>query len=136
MPYAPMHQCNYSNCLQAVPSGQRYCPVHKKLQAEKWQSARKEAIAKAETKRGTARERGYTTQWDKARAAYLREHPLCASCTTKGKTVTATVVDHIIPHQGDHAQFWDAANWQPLCRRCHTIKTRQEIRQKISRQHT
>jgi shikimate kinase len=31
----------------------------------------------------------------------------------------ATVVDHIKPHRGDQALFWDKNNWQPLCTHCH-----------------
>jgi 5-methylcytosine-specific restriction protein A len=34
------------------------------------------------------------------------------------------VVDHVIPHKGDRALFWDEANnWQALCARCHALKT-------------
>ncbi|KQZ00890.1 hypothetical protein ASD45_08485 [Pseudolabrys sp. Root1462] len=67
--------------------------------------------------RGSARERGYTRRWDKARATYLRSHPLCRMCEGQGLTVAATVVDHIIPHKGDQKLFWDIeGNWQPLCK--------------------
>jgi 5-methylcytosine-specific restriction protein A len=38
----------------------------------------------------------------------------------------ATVVDHIIPHNGDMVRFWDQDNWQPLCKQCHDIKTATE----------
>lgn len=76
--------------------------------------------------RPSARERGYTTRWDKARAAYLRKHPLCAECQAQGRTVPATVVDHIRPHKGNRKLFWDTANWQPLCRRHHNEKTARE----------
>lgn len=69
--------------------------------------------------RGSARERGYTTQWEKARAAFLGEHPLCAMCLGRGDVVPATVVDHIHPHKGDQALFWDKANWQSLCKPHH-----------------
>ncbi|WP_223866012.1 HNH endonuclease [Salipiger aestuarii] len=31
----------------------------------------------------------------------------------------ATVVDHIQPHKGDKALFWDRNNWQPICKHCH-----------------
>jgi predicted kinase len=34
----------------------------------------------------------------------------------------ASVVDHIIPHRGDQAKFWDSANWQSLCTRCHSSR--------------
>lgn len=35
----------------------------------------------------------------------------------------ASVVDHVIPHRGDKALFWDSDNWQPLCKPCHDRKT-------------
>ena len=38
----------------------------------------------------------------------------------------ASVVDHIKPHKGDYDLFWDEANHQALCKRCHDIKTATE----------
>ena len=55
------------------------------------------------------------------------EHPLCAECLKNGVLTPATVVDHIVPHRGDHALFWDEQNWQPLCKDCHDRKTGQEM---------
>lgn len=37
----------------------------------------------------------------------------------QGRTVVATVVDHIVPHKGDKRLFWDSKNWQALCKPCH-----------------
>lgn len=74
----------------------------------------------------SARKRGYTWQWEKARAAYLTEHPLCVRCAAAGVTTPATVVDHVTPHQGDTGLFWDRGNWQALCKRCHDVKTATE----------
>ena len=68
-----------------------------------------------DAKRPSARERGYTSDWQKARAEYLRIHPDCAMCGAP-----ATVVDHIIPHRGNKALFWDRYNWQALCATCHS----------------
>jgi 5-methylcytosine-specific restriction endonuclease McrA len=68
-----------------------------------------------------------SVRWRKARAWYLYQHPLCALCERVGKDTPATVVDHIKPHCGDPALFWDASNWQPLCASCHSgIKRIQE----------
>ncbi len=67
----------------------------------------------------SSHERGYTYAWSKARAAYLARHPLCVMCEAQGKITPAAVVDHIIPHEGSKALFWDADNWQALCKRCH-----------------
>jgi 5-methylcytosine-specific restriction protein A len=35
----------------------------------------------------------------------------------------AVHVDHIKPHGGDLALFWDPKNWQGLCGSCHSTKT-------------
>lgn len=65
--------------------------------------------------KGTSTQRGYGYKWQKARAAYLAKHPLCVTCETEGMVTAATVVDHIVPHRGDMAIFWDSSNWQGLC---------------------
>ena len=58
----------------------------------------------------------YNATWRKARATYLRNHPLCVMCD---RPTPATVVDHIIPHKGDQALFWNTDNWQSLCKTHH-----------------
>jgi 5-methylcytosine-specific restriction endonuclease McrA len=40
-------------------------------------------------------------------------------CEQAGVLTAAEVVDHIKPHKGDRALFWDQANWQPLCKLHH-----------------
>lgn len=43
-------------------------------------------------------------------------------CKANSVIKAAELVDHIVPHKGDQ-RFWDPANWQSLCDRCHkTIK--------------
>lgn len=73
------------------------------------------------TDRRKTTERGYGWEWQKARAQYLQEHPLCEMCQAlKPPRITAaTVVDHRIPHRGDQRLFWDRSNWQPLCKPHH-----------------
>lgn len=61
----------------------------------------------------------YGHQWRKARAVHLSAHPLCRMHEQLGQTVAASVVDHIAPHRGDQALFWDRENWQSLCKQCH-----------------
>lgn len=63
--------------------------------------------------------RGYGYRWQKARALFLADNPLCVICAKAGLTALAGVVDHIKPHKGDPVLFWDARNWQPLCKTCH-----------------
>lgn len=80
-----------------------------------------------DARRGSARQRGYTHRWVKARATYLKRHPLCVMCEREGRVTAARVVDHIIPHRGDQALFWDTDNWQSLCRPHHdSAKQREE----------
>ncbi|NBW14751.1 MAG: HNH endonuclease [Caulobacteraceae bacterium] len=62
-------------------------------------------------------------RWTKASQAYRMENPLCADCARHGVTAAAEVVDHIRPHKGDLEAFWDVANWQSLCAKCHNEKT-------------
>ena len=73
------------------------------------------------TDRRKTSERGYGWKWQQARAAFLAipENVLCRFCERQGRVTPATVVDHIEPHKGDWALFWDRGNWQPLCKRCH-----------------
>lgn len=64
--------------------------------------------------------RGYGYAWQKLRVAFLQQHPLCVMCMADGRTTSASVVDHIVPHEGDHAKFWDQGNLQSLCAHCHS----------------
>ena len=78
------------------------------------------------SKRSNANARGYGRRWQKARASFLAEYPLCARCLAEGVTEAATVVDHVRPHRGSTELFWDRSNWQPLCKRHHDVKTMTE----------
>ena len=81
-----------------------------------------------DTRRGSARERGYSTAWDKFSRAFLRSNPLCEYCLGNGKTVAAEVTDHDIPHRGDPELFWNNS-WTACCVSCHSgLKARLEAR--------
>ena len=56
----------------------------------------------------------------------MRDNPLCLHCQADGRTVAASVVDHIRPHKGNQVLFWDSENHQPLCEPCHNRKTATE----------
>jgi len=79
-------------------------------------------------RRGSARERGYNSRWDKARKTYLMRNPLCVTCQREGRVTPARVVDHIIPHKGDTSLFWDTSNWQSLCETHHNRDKQREER--------
>jgi len=82
----------------------------------------------------TTSERGYDYAWQKARAAYLRLHPLCVMCEAQGRVRAATVIDHKTPHRGDQALFWSEANWQALCAPHHSSDKQAEERSGRKRQ--
>jgi 5-methylcytosine-specific restriction endonuclease McrA len=67
-----------------------------------------------------------TARWRKCRLAFLASSPLCVRCLVSKRTRAATVVDHVVPHQGDEDLFWDERNWQPLCKFHHDHKTATE----------
>ena len=85
-------------------------------------------------RRGSSAARGYGSQWQKARAGFLRSNPHCIEHQRRGDIVAATLVDHIIPprlyeakQSRDPARIerafelhWDRSNWQSLCTECHS----------------
>ena len=116
MPNAAPRPCTYPGCHTLCASGR--CEKH-----------RVQVRQEVDARRGSARARGYTTAWQKAREAYLRAHPLCQceDCDEGRKRLTpATVVDHKIPHKGDRKLFWDSSNWQAMAKPCHDRKTARE----------
>lgn len=68
----------------------------------------------------------YGRQWRKARRVFLQAHPLCVHCQQEGRVTAATEVDHITPHRGNEAIFWDESRWQALCKMHHSRKTATE----------
>lgn len=85
---------------------------------------RAEVRREADQRRGSARARGYTTAWDKASAGHLRNNPLCKYCDLGAwgdapRVTAATLVDHLIPHNGDQAIFWNKRDWVSSCAPCH-----------------
>ncbi len=111
MPRIPDHPCAHPGCPALVPRGRKYCAEHAAIHTEDQRPAAA---------------RGYGAAWRGARKRYLAAHPMCVECMKEGRCVKATDIDHIIPHRGDMKLFWDESNWQPLCHRHHSIKTRRE----------
>ncbi len=93
-------------------------PAHYRSQADRQRSY--------DETRPNARARGYTGMWERARKFFLSKNPLCVKCEEQGILTPANEVDHIIPHRGNQNLFWDQANWQSLCKSCHSKKTRKE----------
>lgn len=118
----PMKAPRICSCGKVVPAGVQ-CSCQKAQD-----KARKAAHDK---RRPSARERGYTAEWDKARAEYLLAYPSCKRCGAR-----ATLVDHVTPHKGNQTLFWDRRNWQALCTPCHSGAKQSEERRFHGRKET
>lgn len=67
--------------------------------------------------RTSARERGYTTQYEKLRRAVLARQPLCVRCEAEGRVRLATQTHHIVPLSEGGSNR--ASNLEPICEPCH-----------------
>ena len=116
MPTAALRPCTHPGCGVLVVGGR--CALHER--------ARQHDV---DARRESSTKRGYTSRWQKARATFLREHPLCQceECQEGKLRVRAAItVDHIVPHRGDQQLFWDTNNWQSMAKTCHDKKTARE----------
>ena len=121
----PRKICVAFGCEELASAGLSHCPEHEEIRQAKIAARKAEAQQGAEAQ---ANRRLYrSTAWQRAAKGYLAKHPVCAHCAELGLVVPATEVDHIDPHLGDRTKFWDRANWQPLCKPCHSRKTAKEV---------
>ena len=106
MPSQPPHFCASPGCA-TLTTGRR-CRAH--------------AVEAEHARPNYALRRWYRTpRWKSLRAQIVREAGYtCAHCR---KVVLRLEVDHISKHEGDPRRFWNRANLQALCRRCHQRKT-------------
>jgi len=119
VPPRPMKPCRQAGCSILTQDRSGYCPEHAALAEKRRQQQR----AQYDKRRESAAKRGYGRKWQEAREGFLSRNSLCVACKQRGRIEPATVVDHIKPHRGDMALFWDRSNWQALCERCHNLKT-------------
>ncbi|MFN3312919.1 MAG: HNH endonuclease [Hyphomonas sp.] len=117
--------CCALGCDELAVPGRPHCPEHA-AEADAKLAARRAAAKTSEA--ALARSKLYATErWRKAARGFLDRHPLCADCAELGRVRAATEVDHIVPHGGDAQLMWARANWQPLCKPCHSRKTAREV---------
>lgn len=76
----------------------------------------------------TPRQRG--RPWQRRREEWLRDHPLCAACESRGEVAQAEEVDHVIPLEQGGAD--DESNLQSLCIPCHKDKSAREASARAS----
>lgn len=76
-------------------------------------------------RRGTARERGYDSDWEKVRKAHLRLEPLCRECMFNGIRRAADLVNHNIPVRARPDLRLDRKNLSSQCKGHHDTVIRE-----------
>lgn len=117
--------CVANGCDDLALDGLSHCGDHEAARLAKLKARR---AAAGQSDRARDHHRLYENRgWRRARKRWLEAHPLCADCGELGLVVSATDVDHIVPHEGDQKKFWNRKNWQSLCHPCHSRKTAREV---------
>jgi 5-methylcytosine-specific restriction protein A len=62
-----------------------------------------------------------TARWQKLRAWFRGQHPLCQECERQGRVNPSKIVDHIVSIE-DGGDMTSADNLQALCVACHNRK--------------
>lgn len=109
-PRKALSVCSQPGC-PALCSGGR-CDVHKR---------------EAEQRRGSARQRGYNRAWERTRAAYLRDHPMCecdhCAALPYAQRPAATDVDHIDGLGPNGPRGHDSTNLRAMAHAHHSRRT-------------
>ena len=77
--------------------------------------------------RGTTTERGYGSDWQDLRAAYLAAHGVC-QIRTHCIGAPATEVDHIVPIDERPDLRLECSNLQSACKSCNAAKAQKGVR--------
>ncbi len=118
MPKSAPTPCRHPGC-GALVTKPGFCDAHRAAQHRDYGRARRTF----DTELGFYQ----SARWRALRASVLYANPLCCVCSTLGRVVVASVVDHIVPIKDGGARF-DPANLQALCVSCHNAKTARETR--------
>jgi 5-methylcytosine-specific restriction protein A len=104
-----MKYCAQPFCGAIVTRGR--CPLHTKTEHDR--------------KNANIRRWYRSPRWRALRAWKLSTEPQCPGGYGRIFLCGAptTDVDHIDPHRGNPARFWNPQNLQALCHRCHSAKT-------------
>lgn len=87
-------------------------------------------VAERDRSKGQGRQRPNreiydSTRWRKLRKMIITREPFCRTCKQMDVLMAAKIIDHIVPiNKGGDP--WDEGNLQPLCKKCHDVKTAQE----------
>lgn len=110
---SPGRACRWPGCTEIIREGS-YCERHKA-------QGRKPYDRATDERRGSARQRGYNTEWDKFRHWFLNQpgNQICHRCLEQGRITKAELVHHIKPVRERPDLRLVADNCVPLCGKCH-----------------
>ena len=115
MPMKAPRLCGHQGCPNLIQVGEGYCHIHKT--AHKTDYVRKHPEYN----------KLYTSsRWQAYRHMFLTRNPLCVNHDDMNYNEckrAATVLDHIVDHEGDYELFWNPDNHQAMCAICHNKKT-------------
>ena len=112
MAYRSKTFCKHPGCANLCKGG--YCEEHR----AQHEAELEERNRRYNRSRGSAASQGYDARWQKARLAYLRQHPICERCEVDGRVTAATLVHHIVELKDGGARL-DHDNLMALCNDCH-----------------
>jgi len=114
MPRRPAKPCAQVGCPNKALPGKSRCEQHQAEAELRQQAAKREH----DKRRGNFRERGYTSQYDKAKAMKQKRDPLCERCLEEGKVKPMQIVHHIKPIK-EGGELLALDNMMSVCRECH-----------------
>lgn len=117
--------CSFPGCSRLAPASDRFCSVHIAQARAEADERRRAWLKRSDARRGSSRERGYTSAWNKYSKAFLSrpENQFCVLHLDGGCAVVAQCVDHIDPPDNARdPRFWDKSNHQPACIHCNSVK--------------
>lgn len=120
MPKKAKRPCKFKNCPLLTDSASGYCLQHEKLAESNYNRFGRTQDAK----------KRYGYKWQKIRAVFLSQNPLCEMCKRDGEFNTATEVHHVKPLADGGSNSFD--NLMALCKSCHSKITATTEKQKNS----
>ena len=124
----PKRICAKAGCVELIPFTDKYCEVHIEVGNDK-RKEQARVYSKSRYDNDPTYQRFYNSAaWKRVRDNVMRDWDYtCRLCWERDGIYTrAVLVDHIIEVRDDWDMRLEYSNLQPLCTKCHNIKTYNE----------
>ena len=78
-----------------------------------------------EKQRGSARDRGYDTDWNRLSKWHAKREPLCRECYFRGRRKPWELTNHVLPVKDRPDRRLDKENLSSACKPCHDTVIRE-----------